>query len=85
MFFDILEKSSLYLKPAKCEFFQTEVDYLGIHVKNGELMIDPAKIAGIKDWPTMLKNVKEVRSTLGPPWLPSSLDPEFLQNCQAPY
>jgi len=55
MFFDILEKSSLYLKPAKCEFFQTEVDYLGIHVKNGELMIDPAKIAGIKDWPTTLK------------------------------
>jgi len=47
MFFDILEKHSLYLKPAKCEFFQTEVDYLGIHVKNGELMIDPAKITGI--------------------------------------
>src|SRR6267154_614221 len=76
MFFDILEKSSLYLKPAKCEFFQTEVDYLGIHVKNGELMIDPAKIAGIKDWPTTLKNVKEVRSTLGllgyhRPWIPN--------------
>jgi len=76
MFFDILEKSSLYLKPAKCEFFQTEVDYLGIHVKNGELMIDPAKIAGIKNWPTMLKNVKEVRSTLGllgyhRPWIPN--------------
>src|SRR5882757_8312525 len=65
MFFDILEKNLLYLKPAKCEFFQTEVDYLGIHIKNGELMIDLAKIAGIKDWPTMLKNIKEVRSTRG--------------------
>src|SRR5712672_3716053 len=76
MFFDILEKYSLYLKPAKCEFFQTEVDYLGIHVKNGELMIDPAKLAGIRDWPTTLKNVKEVRSTLGLlgyhcPWIPN--------------
>jgi len=76
MFFDILEKHSLYLKLAKCEFFQTEVDYLGIHVKNGELMIDPAKIAGIRDWPTTLKNVKEVRSTLGllgyhRPWIPN--------------
>src|SRR5712672_693497 len=65
MFFDILEKHSLYLKPAKCKFFQMEVNYLGIHVKNGELMIDPAKLAGIRDWPTTLKNVKEVRSTLG--------------------
>jgi len=76
MFFDILEKYSLYLKPAKCEFFQTEVDYLGIHVKNGELMINPAKIMGIRNWPTMLKNVKEVRSTLGllgyhRPWIPN--------------
>src|SRR5712672_4748494 len=76
MFFDMLEKHSLYLKPAKCEFFQTEVDYLGIHIKNRELMIDPAKIAGIRDWPTTLKNVKEVRSTLGLlgyhcPWIPN--------------
>jgi len=76
MFFDILEKNSLYLKPAKCEFFQMEVDYLGIHIKNGELMINLAKIAGIKNWPTTLKNVKEVRSTLGLlgyhcPWIPN--------------
>jgi len=39
-------------------------------------MIDPAKIAGIKNWPTTLKNVKEVRSTLGllgyhRPWIPN--------------
>jgi len=47
------------LKPAKCEFFQTEVDYLGIHVKNGELMIDPAKIAGIKNWPPHSKTSRK--------------------------
>jgi len=35
MFFNVLEKNSLYLKPSKCEFFQTKVDYLGIHVKMG--------------------------------------------------
>jgi len=75
-FFDILEQFSLYLKPAKCEFFQTEINYLGIHVKNGELMIDPAKIVGIRNWPTTLKNVKEVHSTLGLlgyhcPWIPN--------------
>jgi hypothetical protein len=28
-------------------------------------MIDPSKIAGIKEWPYTLKSVKEVQSTLG--------------------
>jgi len=65
MFFDLLEQHQLFLKPAKCEFFQTEMDYLGIRVKEGELMIDPAKISGITDWPTTLTTIKEVRSTLG--------------------
>jgi len=63
MFFDLLEQHSLFLKPAKCEFFQTAMDYLGIRVQRGELMIDPAKIAGITNWPTTLNSVKEVRST----------------------
>ena len=39
-------------------------------------MIDPAKIAGITNWPTTLNSVKEVRSTLGllgyhRPWIPN--------------
>jgi len=76
MFFDLLEWHQLFLKPAKCEFFQTEMDYLGIHVKEGELMIDPAKISGITDWHTTLTTIKEVRSTLGLlgyhcPWIPN--------------
>ena len=76
MFFDLLEQHSLFLKPSKCEFFQTAMDYLGIRVQRGELMIDPAKIAGITNWPTTLNSVKEVRSTLGllgyhRPWIPN--------------
>jgi Reverse transcriptase (RNA-dependent DNA polymerase) len=74
--FEIFAQHSLFLKPAKCEFFRKEIDYLRICVKGGELMIDPAKIAGIKEWPTTLKNVKEVQSTLGligyhRPWIPN--------------
>jgi len=60
MFFDLLEQHQLFLKPAKCEFLQTEMDYLGIRIKEGELMIDPAKISGITDWPTTLTTIKEV-------------------------
>ena len=76
MFFDLLEQHSLFLKPAKCEFFKTAMDYLGIRIQEGELMIDPAKIAGITNWPTTLNSVKEVQSTLGLlsyhcPWIPN--------------
>ena len=76
MFFDLLEQHSLFLKLAKCEFFKTAMDYLGIRIQEGELMINLAKITGITNWPTTLNSVKEVRSTLGllsyhRPWIPN--------------
>jgi len=61
----IFEEHSYFLKPSKCIFEQSEVDFLGVRLGHGEISIDPSKIAGIKDWPTTLKSVKEVRSTLG--------------------
>ena len=61
----IFEENSYFLKPLKCAFEQTEIDFLGVCLGHGEISIDPSKIAGIKDWPTTLKSVKEVRSTLG--------------------
>jgi RNase H-like domain found in reverse transcriptase/Integrase zinc binding domain len=62
---DIFEDHSYFLKPSKCEFERTEIDFLGVHLGHGQITIDPSKIAGIKDWPRTLKSVKEVRSTLG--------------------
>jgi RNase H-like domain found in reverse transcriptase/Integrase zinc binding domain len=75
-FFELLEQHNLFLKLEKCEFFQMAIDYLGIRVEGGELMNDPAKITGIKEWLTTLKTIKEVRSTLGllgyhQPWIPN--------------
>src|SRR6266850_1539669 len=61
----IFEEHSYFLKPSKCVFEQMEVDFLGVCLGHGEISIDPSKIARIKDWPTMLRSVKEVRSTLG--------------------
>src|SRR5882672_10536327 len=60
----IFEEHSYFLKPSKCVFEQPEVDFLGVRLGHGEISIDPSKIAGIKDWPTTLKSVKEVRSML---------------------
>jgi hypothetical protein len=62
---DIFKEHSYFLKLSKCVFEQPEVNFLGVRLEHGEITISPSKIAGIKDWPTMLKSVKEVQSTLG--------------------
>src|SRR5487761_639035 len=64
-FFQVLEDNDLYLRPEKCVFEQPEMDFLGIHVKNGEISIDPSKIAGIRDYDEDLTSVSEVRKFLG--------------------
>lgn len=61
---DCLRKKKLYANPEKCEFFKTEICYLG-HIISGEgISVDPSKIRAIIDWPVP-KSVSEVRSFLG--------------------
>ena len=60
----ILEENNLYLKPEKCTFESSHVDYLGIIVGNGEVRMDPKKVAAVKDWP-IPKKKKDVQSFLG--------------------
>jgi hypothetical protein len=62
---DLLKEKSYFLKKSKCQFEQEEMDLLGWKVGNGEVRIDPDKVAGLREWPRTLKNVKEVRRTLG--------------------
>jgi hypothetical protein len=47
-----LRENKLYLKPEKCEFDQTEVEYLGVIIGNGQVRMDPVKVTGIAEWPT---------------------------------
>ena len=54
-----LREHNLYLKPKKCEFNKTKLEYLGMIVEEGKLAMDPVKLGGIRDWPTPTK-VKEV-------------------------
>jgi len=61
----IFEEHLYFLKPSKCVFEQPKVNFLGVHLGHGEISIDLGKIAGIKEWPTTLKSVKEVWSMLG--------------------
>ena len=54
----------LYLKPEKCAFHQTEIEFLEHLVGRDGIKIDPKKISSILEWPT-LENVKNVQSFLG--------------------
>jgi RNase H-like domain found in reverse transcriptase/Reverse transcriptase (RNA-dependent DNA polymerase) len=62
---DLLEAESFFLKPSKCKFERSLIDYLGIVVSNGAISIDPTKRDGLATWPEQLSTVKQVHSTLG--------------------
>jgi Reverse transcriptase (RNA-dependent DNA polymerase) len=55
---------NLFLKLEKCQFHKKEVEYLGVIIGGGRIMMDPIKVKGIIEWPTPT-TVKEVHSFLG--------------------
>ena len=59
-----LQKPNLYLRPKKCSFNQTSMEYLGLIISKGELHMDPVKLQAIKDW-LCPKSVKDIQKFLG--------------------
>ncbi|XP_024317169.1 uncharacterized protein LOC112271660 [Brachypodium distachyon] len=63
----IMEKHrdhKLYAKFSKCEFWLSEVGFLGHIVPGDGVVVDPAKVAAVTEWDAP-KNVGDVRSFLG--------------------
>ena len=61
---EALCKKDLKLKPEKCEFYKTEIEFLGYIVTTEGLKMDPAKVKAVWDWP-LPTMVKETQSFLG--------------------
>ena len=59
-----LQKAGLYLKPEKCEFHETQVEYLGLIVSTEGIKMDLGKLSAVLDWEEP-RNVKDVQSFLG--------------------
>jgi len=59
-----LRENDLFLKPEKCIFNATEVEYIGFIMKPNEISMNLTKLTGIKGW-IPPKTVKGVRSFLG--------------------
>jgi hypothetical protein len=61
---DHMREHKLYLRPEKCEFEKTKIEYLSVIISHNKVEMDPVKIAGVADWPTP-SNKKEVQSFVG--------------------
>ena len=48
-----LKNNNLYLKPEKCLFWATQVDYLGFILSKNRIAMDPVKLKGIEQWTTL--------------------------------
>lgn len=59
-----LQEHDLYLRPEKCEFERTEVEYLGLIIREGEVAMDPVKVRAVTAWPAP-RNLRELRGFLG--------------------
>jgi hypothetical protein len=59
-----LMEHNLFLKPEKCAFEQPSIEFLGVHITQGEVQMDNTKVEKVHNWkpPT---NVTEVCKFLG--------------------
>ena len=61
---DRMKEEDLHLKLTNCAFDQREVEYLGLVVRNREVLMDPTKLKAVEQWEPP-KLVKAVRSFIG--------------------
>jgi hypothetical protein len=63
--FYILASHGLHLKLSKSVFLQPQMDFLGVQISKDGVTVDPVKIAGLREYPRTLHNLKQVRGFLG--------------------
>jgi len=63
--FDLLTKHRLHLKLSKSIFMQPQMDFLGIRISKDSVTTDPAKIAGLAEYPRNIINLWQARGFLG--------------------
>ena len=60
----VLQKNKLFLHPEKYEFCKEWIEYLGLVISENKVSMDPVKVAGVWEWPT-LENKTEIQVFLG--------------------
>jgi hypothetical protein len=54
----------LFLRPEKCEFEKSMIEYHGVIISHNHVEMDPVKVTGIASWPAP-ENKKDVQQFLG--------------------
>jgi len=49
----VLKENKLFLRPEKCEFCKQRIEYLGLVISENKVSMDPVKVAGVREWPTL--------------------------------
>jgi len=62
--FQVLREQNLYAKMEKCEFFTSQLTFLGYVVSARGIQVDPSKVEAVQSWPVP-KSITEVRSFHG--------------------
>ena len=44
---ECLRRNDLYLRPEKCEFDRTTIEYLGLVISEGKIAMDPVKVKAV--------------------------------------
>jgi hypothetical protein len=60
----VLRERELYAKLSKCEFFQSEIGFLGHVINEHGIKMESSKVDSVSKWPAP-KNIHELRSFLG--------------------
>ena len=61
---ELLKEKKLYAKLSKCEFWLSEVSFLGHVISKNGIAVDPTKVEAVSQWEAP-KNASEIRSFLG--------------------
>jgi len=59
-----LEENDLYVKPEKCLWKTSKVNFLGVVMGQGKIEMEEEKVEGVLNWPVP-KMVRDVRKFLG--------------------
>ena len=69
----------LFCNPKKCDFFLTEMDFLGHHISARGIKPNKSKIQKILDWPVPM-NLTEVQAFLGLVWYIAAFLPKLMDH-----
>jgi len=61
---EILAEHKLFLCLEKCEFHQSQIEYLGLVILENKVEMDLVKVARVREWPT-LENRTDIQAFIG--------------------